>query len=185
MNMNRTPPTNPDMERARILEERAALLAAIPDAERTVALRTLVCFTLGPTHYAADAIHILEVGSLSTCIPIPDTPPHVAGLINQRGRLLTVLDLRPIVGLPRADLPHPQLLIVRLDAARRVGVRVDTLEAIRDVPQNDLHSGADLLNTLPAETVSGVFNVEGVLTVVLDLPRLLLVPDWVVDDQSK
>lgn len=89
-----------DADIRQILEARAAALAAVPAIEVAGEQRSVVCFQLGASRYATDSIHVLEVSVLNDCVPIPCTPPHVAGLVNQRGRLLTVIDLRPILGLP-------------------------------------------------------------------------------------
>ncbi len=171
-----------DPEQRQILEARAARLAAIPEVLTPGQQRTVVCFEVGSAHYATDATHILEVSALVNCVPIPGTPLHVAGLVNQRGRLLTVLNLRSMLALPAANVEDAQLMTVSLDRQNSVGISVDSLSGVRVISQDELFMASELLQQLPPEIVAGVFMAEGQLTVLLDLPRLIASPQWIVED---
>ncbi len=174
-----------EADKQRILEERAALLAAVPPITKSEAERSVMCFELGTAGYAVESIRVLEVSTLVNCISIPCTPPHIAGLVNQRGRLLTVIDLRAIMGLPITDTPDPQLMILAIDAQNVVGVRVDSLSGVRTISEGDLTMASELLQEVSSEVVLGIFQADkqsAALTILLDLTRLLTEPSWIVDD---
>ncbi len=175
----------PAAEKQRILEERAALLAAIPVQTAIGEQRTLVTFELGGEMYATDVEHVLEVRPLTGCVPVPCTPSHIAGLVNQRGRLLTVIDVRALLGLPGGDTPHPQMLAVVVGDGQTVGVRVDRVGGAVTVLRRDILMASELLLTLPPEIQAGMITLNEQLTVVLDLSRLLGGTTWLVDDRVR
>ncbi|MBI2158723.1 MAG: chemotaxis protein CheW, partial [Candidatus Rokubacteria bacterium] len=85
----------PADETARILQDRARALAK-PLEEPSAQGETLDLLVLGLAgeRYGIDAAHVLEVVQLPELVPVPCTPPVVLGVVNHRGRVLTVLDLR-------------------------------------------------------------------------------------------
>jgi purine-binding chemotaxis protein CheW len=86
-------------ERA-LLEERARRLARPPESEDTGETRDVVRFTMCGEPFAVDAAHVLEALPLGAPTPVPGTPKHLLGVVNHRGRVLPVMDLR------RQLVPH-------------------------------------------------------------------------------
>lgn len=103
----------PAEEVARILQERAKKLAR-PVEERAPAGETFeaVMFSLAGDRYGIETVHAREVLRLRGMMPLPCVPAFVAGVIHQRGRLLPVLDLRRVIGLPGGELGGEGLAIV-------------------------------------------------------------------------
>jgi purine-binding chemotaxis protein CheW len=93
---------SPAEERA-LLEERARILAEPLPAEHADAGRDVVRFTLCGERFAVAAEHVLEALPLGTPTPVPGTPPFLLGVINHRGRVLPVMDLRRHL-LPDGDV---------------------------------------------------------------------------------
>ncbi len=83
----------PEEERA-VLEARARELAAPIGSAAVGEWRDIVVFVLCGERFAADAAHVLEALPLGEPTPVPGTPEHLLGVVNHRGRVLPVLDLR-------------------------------------------------------------------------------------------
>jgi len=92
----------PEDERA-VLERRARALAAPPPPPDERAWHDVVVFTLGGERFAAPADQVLEAVPLGVPTPLPGAPAHVLGVINHRGRVLGVFDLRE---RPGGELTH-------------------------------------------------------------------------------
>ncbi|MBI3629992.1 MAG: purine-binding chemotaxis protein CheW [Candidatus Rokubacteria bacterium] len=124
----------PEAER-RILEARARSFAR-PREEAWPATETvdLVVFSLGGERYAVETAHVLEVAPVRDLTPVPWAPSFVRGVVNQRGRILPVLDLRRLFGLEGQE---------PAEAARVVAV----------------HAG-DMLFGFLADSVGGVVRVR-------------------------
>jgi purine-binding chemotaxis protein CheW len=83
----------PDQERE-LLEQRARALAEPPDEGTHGESRDVVRFTLCGQRFAVDAAHVLEAAALGDPTPVPGTPAFLLGVVNHRGRVLPVMDLR-------------------------------------------------------------------------------------------
>jgi purine-binding chemotaxis protein CheW len=81
-------------EEQALLEERARALAAPPATDPGGARRDIVRFTLCGEPFAVAAEHVLEALPLGAPTPVPGTPPFLLGVVNHRGRVLPVMDLR-------------------------------------------------------------------------------------------
>ena len=95
------PQDNEDASKRRILQMRAQTLAAAhPPQEDTADLLELVEFELGAERYAFELLCVREVVLIKELTPVPGTPAFVLGIINLRGEIRTVVDLRKFFGLP-------------------------------------------------------------------------------------
>jgi purine-binding chemotaxis protein CheW len=157
-------------ERDAIFAQRAEALAApIDTGEPTDALPSLV-FQLGGEAYAVPGWQVREVRPIGQLTPLPGTPPFVAGLINVRGRVVTVLDLRPVFGL-RMDGATPNVVMLMASPGGDVGVLAGEPPSLRWLREDDL-------GALPPGGPAGLDPafVRGItqdLVVVLDAERLL------------
>jgi purine-binding chemotaxis protein CheW len=165
----------------RILDERArALMAQNTTAELGRGEKFLI-FRLGESGYSVPARYVREVQQLGECTPLPHTPASIVGLVNVRGRLLAVLDIRPLLDIPQTALPsHAFLLILTVNGAE-VGLLAD---AIVEVRQN-----ADALmptaSTAVDRGVAWVHGVDRSLNLVLDPLVLLDDPRLIVGSSSQ
>ncbi len=99
----------------------------------------LVC-RVGAERYAFDLDLLREVRLPTGLTPVPCTPPFVAGVLNVRGEILTVLDLAALLDLPRRDAPPPsaRAALVQLPEAR-VGLLVDEVLGVERIALDRLH----------------------------------------------
>jgi purine-binding chemotaxis protein CheW len=151
----------PEQERA-VLVERARLLA-IPDAGADAdAGRDFVRFTLCGGQFAVDAEHVLEATSLGAPTPVPGTPDFLLGVVNHRGRVLPVFDLR------RQLVPHGD---VAAELTQTVAVAVDGL------------TFAIAAESVEQTTRERVEDLDAELVTVLDLETLAADPRLRIDDE--
>lgn len=152
-----------------ILEERARSLALQDTALETVSGEEVLTFRLGESNYSLPAEFIREVQPLGKHTRLPSAPPFVVGLVNVRGRLLTALDIRPLLEIdPAPPQPSAMLLIVAANGVE-VGLLADQVIEVR-------RGTGDLAPTPSAAAGRGVAWVRGVdqaLSLLLD-PCLLL-----------
>lgn len=122
-------------KKAELLKERARLLAQTtgPQQEEGDFLEVTV-FMLADERYAVELSHIRDVYALKEITPIPCTPSFVAGIVNVRGQILPVVDLKRFFSLPqqnRADLKH--ILIIH-SGQNELGLMADAVVGIQSVP---------------------------------------------------
>src|SRR5262245_768623 len=153
----------------RILEERArALMVQESDADAELG-EELLTFRLGDGEYSLPAQYVREVQALGDITPLPFTPAFLVGLVNVRGRLLAVLDIRPLLDIARAPIRPQSFLLVLMVQGLEVGLLAD---AVVEVRRSD-EQLAPVLSTAAGRGVAWVRGVDRRLSLLLD-PRALL-----------
>lgn len=170
-----------EAQREAIFARRAAALAQPPPAETPSDALEVLVFALDDERYAFPSAQVREVRLLDRLTPLPSTPAFVAGLINVRGRVLPVLDLRPLFGL-RADRTAAQTVLLLSSHHGDVGVLATNRPTVHWLRQSEL-------TELPDEALAGVHPdwIRGVtpeLLVVLDAERVLSDPRLRVQDDT-
>ena len=159
-------------QRAEILRRRAAGLARAPTpvaVDEDGLNVTLVEFRLSRERYAVEAAWVGEVLPLRHLTELPCVPPFVAGIINVRGHIMPVIDLRRFFDLPREGLSDTSRVVV-LRASTEVAILADAVLGARSMALRDLQPGLPTLTGIREEFLKGVAD-EGI--VILDAERLL------------
>jgi len=140
-----------------ILKARALALAREPVASAAEGERIeVVEFLLADERYAIEACYIGEVYPLKDLTPLPCTPAFVLGVINLRGRILSVIDLRTFFDLPNRGLSDLNKVIVLHDDAMEFGLLADAIIAARWLPRSTLLPSLPTLTEIRAEYLLGV-----------------------------
>jgi|SRR5579859_1373846 len=154
-----------------ILEERAQALARVPASEAARHEAELVVLTLGPERYGVDILQVQTIQALTGLARVPGLPPFWAGLVNLRGRLYPVLNLRRYLALPGQPAEGGKVVLVA-GANLSVALWVDDVLEIRRVPLEQISAPlADAATA--AQRGAGVRGVTPDFLVVLDLDILL------------
>ncbi len=143
---------SPEEERT-LLAERARVLAApLAESLEDGDTRDVVIFALGGERFAVDALHVMEALDLGRPTPVPGTPDSLLGVVNHRGRVLPVMDLRPQLvpgGAAGDELAH--IIAVSVDGMR-FGIAAETVQESSRWQTGELDSG--LLTLLDLEALA-------------------------------
>jgi purine-binding chemotaxis protein CheW len=126
--------------------------------------------------YAVPIDNVLEIGRLPGVTPVPNVPDWLLGLVNVRGDIVSLVDLRDFLGLGRSGFNAlSRMLVVRAQAEElTAGLIVDEVLGIRFITADRI-CAPDLSSDDPVVSyLRGVVDADGKLMVVLDLDRLLL-----------
>jgi len=164
----------------RILEARAKEVAKPParpdDRERLEVL----AFSLAGETYGVETCHVREVRQLKDLTAVPCTPPFVAGVINLRGRILAIVDLRRFFELPARGLTELNRIIVLAGNDNELGLLADSVDGVRSVLLADLQEGLPTLTGVRERFLKGV---TGQMLAMLDGGRLLADEGLKVNEQ--
>ncbi len=161
-----------------VLEERARILARAPQAEPAGREAELVVLALGAERYGIDILQVQTIQALAGLARVPGLPAFWAGLVNLRGRLYPVLNLRRYLALPGQPAEGGKVVLVKA-ANLSVALWVDDVLEVRRVPLDQI--GAPLADAATAaQRGPGVRGVMPDLLVVLDLDTLLGDPRLVI-----
>jgi purine-binding chemotaxis protein CheW len=156
-------PVTPDEAVKRVLADRARSLARPLRAERPADLVDVVTFSVADDRYGVEANRVQEVFRLGTIAMLPGAPVTVAGLTSNRGDLLTLLDLRAVLGLAGADRSALTRGLLLEPGRRHVAIAVDAVDSIVTVSRGEL-SAPTTSAVVPADLVIGI--TRDALTVV-------------------
>ncbi|MBN1178854.1 MAG: chemotaxis protein CheW [Anaerolineae bacterium] len=178
-------------ELERIWAHNAAQVAAAVTQEDVGDVLDLLLVTLGRETYGIDVSHIFKIEPADKITPVPRVPDWVSGVVNLRGRILSVVDLRRFFNLPdKTSIGNPapsestadmRYLVVVETADMEVALLADSVLDVKSLPANAIQDTSGVVRGIPSEYVHGVLNVANAPTqnggtdmvVVLDLPTLL------------
>jgi purine-binding chemotaxis protein CheW len=164
-----------------ILRARARALAQPPAVVApSETLLEILEFRLAQERYAVETRHVREVQPLRDLTPLPCTPSFVLGIVNVRGRILPVLDLKRLFELPEKGLTDLHRIILVHGADLEFGLLADVIVGVQTIPADSLQSSLPTLTGVRAEYLKGVTADR---LVVLDLARILEHPRIVVHEE--
>ena len=164
--------TPSDDERNSILKKRATILAR--EARNTGAGEEyieIVEFLLAHERYGIETQHIREVCPLKELTPLPSTPPFVLGVVNARGRIVPVVDIKTIFGLPHRGLTDLNKLIIVRANGMELGLLADMIVGVQRVPLQDIQPSLPTLSGIRADYLKGVTKER---LVIIDAGKMLL-----------
>lgn len=169
-------------ETKRVLEERARSLAREPvRAESDDEWIEVVEFTLAHERYAVASEYVREVYPLEELTPLPCTPPFVLGIVNLRGEILSVIDIKKFFDLPEKGLTDLNKVIVLESADMVFGIVADVIGSVRRISRTDIQPSLPTLTGIREDYLQGV-TAERV--VVLDAEKLLNDEKLIVNEQA-
>jgi purine-binding chemotaxis protein CheW len=166
---------------AQILLARARALARPrPRPPAAGSLLELLEFGLAAERYAVEARHVQEVHPFLDLTPLPGAPAFVLGIVNVRGRILPVLDLKKFFELPERGLTDLHRIIRVSGNDLELGLLADVIVGVRSIAADSLQSSLPTLTGIRADYLKGVSDER---LVVLDIERILSDPKIVVHEE--
>ncbi len=149
----------------------AAGTAALEAGARTGS--QCLSFRLGEEEYGIDILRVQEIKGYSNITRIPNTPPHIKGVINLRGAVVPVVDLRAKFSMPLLDYTKFTVIILVAVASKTMGLIVDAVSDVLDVNEKDIQAPPELGVSVDTRFLRGMTTVSERLVAVLDVDRLL------------
>ncbi len=133
----------------------------------------LVSFCVNGEHYAVDILRVQEINRMMQITQIPESPPGVEGIINLRGRIIPIMDLRVRFGMPAQERTEDSRIVVVDAASTTVGLIVDRVHEVLRIDSSTVDPAPAMSGTIQSEYVRGVAKRDDLLVILLDLDVLL------------
>ncbi|MDD5723019.1 MAG: chemotaxis protein CheW [Syntrophales bacterium] len=146
----------PEAEKDKVLRSRARLLGRTPGAESVGERIPVMEFSLARERYAAEIQYVREVHPMRSFCRLPCTPPFIVGIINIRGQILSVVDIKRLFGLPEKGITNLDKVLVTQSGTNIFGILVDAVAGMREVAIRDLHPPLSTLSGLQKEYIRGI-----------------------------
>ena len=133
----------------------------------------IIGFQVGRETYGVPITSLHEIVRVPEITPVPDAPAHMEGVINLRGKIVSVIDLRKRLGQKDiAPSKRNRILVVEHDG-RLCGLMVDSASEVLKVPTSDIEPSSAVFQDGGLNCVTGLGKYRGRLIVLLDMAKLL------------
>jgi purine-binding chemotaxis protein CheW len=149
-----------------------------PELARALAGKYLT-FTLGGESYGIRVLQVREIIRLVGITAVPQVPHYIKGVINLRGKIIPVVDLRLKLGM-NVDRESDQSCIVVVNIAshggekRSIGLMVDAVEEVVNIAMEDIEETPDFGNAIDTQCILGLAKIKGAVKALLDIDRILV-----------
>ncbi len=141
--------------------------------EHDEAILQLVTFNVGEEEFGVEILAVREINRMMEITRVPHAPPFVEGVINLRGRVIPVVDLRKRFGLGAIERDKNTRIVVVELGDKVVGFLVDSVSEVLRVPEDLVEPPPPIVGGIDREYLDGVVKLEDRLLILLDLKKLL------------
>lgn len=140
-------------------------------------------FQLGKEEYGVSILAVREIIGVIAITPLPRAPRYVRGVINLRGKIIPVIDLRSRLGMPSIEpTPHSCIIVVEMNSITgvgtcEVGVIVDEVREVLDLPLSGIEVRPECAGGPGAEMVTGIGKLKERVVILLEVGKLVEASD--------
>lgn len=143
------------------------------DEEEDTLKDMFLTFSLGDEEYGIEIRQITEIIAIQKITEVPDMPSFVKGVINLRGYVIPVIDMRLRFQLPAREYGERTCVIVVSIEETMVGLVVDTVEDVLSIPEEDITPPPEMLRGASSRYIQGMGKVDDNVKIILNVERLL------------
>lgn len=141
-------------------------------------LLQLVSFKIGDEEFGVDILSVQEINRMSQVTKVPNTPDFIEGVINLRGRIIPVLDLRVKLGMARKEHGKDTRIVVVELKGQTIGFIVDEVSEVLRIPKEITEAPPDMIGGVNSDYITSIGKLEDRLLIMLDLEKILSASDF-------
>ncbi len=136
-------------------------------------LLKVVSFHLGTEEYGVDITQVQEIIRMVEITHVPRAPHFMEGVINLRGQLIPIIDLRTRFGMKRTAVTKSTRIVVTEIGTKRVGIVVDSVSEVLNIPLDNVEDAPEMIAGVGTEYIQGVGKLAERLIIMLDLTMVI------------
>ena len=137
----------------------------------------IVGFRVGRATYGVPITSLHEIVRVPEITAVPDAPAYLEGVINLRGKIVSVVDLRKRFGQPSAGLDRRSRILVVEHRGRLAGMIVDSASEVLKIPESEIEAAPAMMQEGGLDCVTGLAKYQGRLVILLDISKVLAAPE--------
>lgn len=137
----------------------------------------LVVFNIGKELYGVGIESVHEIVKVPDITEVPDAPAFLQGVINLRGKIVPVVDLRKRMKLDGKERTKSSRVLITENDGRLVGLLVDAVSEVLKVPPESVEAPPEMISSIGVEYITGVAKTGGGLIILLNLKKVFSVED--------
>jgi len=132
---------------------------------------------LNGEEYGIEILKVREIIGIMDITPVPQTPPFLKGVINLRGKVIPVMDLRLKFNMPEAEHTNETCIIVVEIGNRLMGIIVDTVSEVLDISADNIEPVPSLGTNIRTDFILGMGKTKGKVKILLNVDRVLSIEE--------
>ena len=140
-------------------------------------VQQLVSFMLDEVEYGVDILCVHEILRFPDITRLPNTPDFIKGVINLRGNVIPVVDVRIRFGFPVGEVTDLTRIIVIETNGKQVGLLVDNVHQVVRIPMTSIDPPSDLITGMSEDYISGIGRLKDRLIVILNMSNIIFLED--------
>ncbi len=133
----------------------------------------LVSFNIGVEEFGVDILKVQEINKMTLITKVPNSPEFIQGIINLRGRVIPVIDLRTRLGMEKTEVTKDTRIIIVEVNGKTVGFIVDGVKEVLRIPASITEPPPPLATSIKSEYITSVGKLDDRLLILLDLDKVL------------
>jgi purine-binding chemotaxis protein CheW len=159
------------------MEKEKMNLQDVVNTENYAEMLQLVSFKIGSEEFGVDILKVQEINRLVQITQVPNAPSFIEGVMNLRGKVVPIVNLRKRFGLPLKEYDkNTRIIVVDLNG-KTVGFIVDSVSEVLRVSKNVVEPPPELVSGIDSEYITGIAKLEDRLLILLDLEKILTVEE--------
>ncbi len=142
----------------------------------------LVSFKIGEEEFGVDILKVQEINRMDQITRVPNAPDYVSGVMNLRGKVIPIIDLRKRFRLPKKERDKDTRIIVVELRSRVVGFLVDAVNEVLRIPKSVTEPPPPMVAGIGSEYITAVGKLEDRLLILIDLEKILIPVEQAVVD---
>jgi purine-binding chemotaxis protein CheW len=130
-------------------------------------------FVLAGEDYGLEILKVREIMGILDITTVPHTPDYVKGVVNIRGKVIPIMDLRLKFGIPEAEYTEQTCIIVVYVGQVEVGIIVDRVSEVMDIKEEEIEDAPEFGADVDTHTILGMSKAGDKVTILLDINKVL------------
>ena len=143
------------------------------DPTASATANEFLTFALGTEEYGVDILKVQEIRGYDAVTRLPDAPDYIKGVINLRGIIVPVVDMRVKFRLERCDYGPTTVMIVLNVGGRVVGMVVDSVSDVMRLEPAQIRAVPDIGGAIDRQFLTGIGTIDERMLILLDIERLM------------
>ena len=143
------------------------------EARVEVNIIQLVSFILDDVEYGVDILSVHEILRIQNITRLPNTPDFIKGVINLRGNVFPIVDIRKRFGFPSVEYTDLTRIIVVETMGKLIGLLIDKISQVVRIPENNVDLPSDLIEGVSEEFIRGIGRLRDRLIIILNINNIL------------
>lgn len=144
-----------------------------------------VTFALGDETYGVSVLSVQEIIGMVDITHVPSSLQYLKGVINMRGAVIPVIDMRMRFGMEKRDYDSNTVIVIVESRARQIGMIVDSVSDVLGIPVDSIHESPQFSSRIDRDFIKSIGRINEDLVIILDVDRIIVLDSDNGSDEEK